>query len=78
MNMITQRLASSTYDACALTLIIPEMTIRISKAHQSEHSIKRPIDGLKKEVSPRIVARRRGKKLSEIVFKDEEMKEMPT
>jgi small subunit ribosomal protein S5 len=40
--------------------------------------VRATIDGLKKEVSPRIVARQRGKKLSEIVFKDEEMKEMPT
>ncbi len=40
--------------------------------------VRATIDGLKKEVSPRVVARRRGKKLSEIVFKDEEMKEMPT
>ena len=35
-------------------------------------------DGLKKEVSPRIIARRRGKKLSEIVVKDEELKELST
>ena len=33
-------------------------------------------DGLKKEVSPRIIARRRGKKLSAIVVKDEEQKEL--
>ena len=32
---------------------------------------------LKKEVSPRIIARRRGKKLSEVVVKDEELKELP-
>ena len=35
-----------------------------------------PDDGLRKEVSPRLIARRRGKKLSEIVVKDEEMKEI--
>ena len=39
--------------------------------------VRATIDGLKKEVSPRIIARRRGKKLSEIVVKDEELKELP-
>ena len=38
--------------------------------------VRATIDGLKKEVSPRIIARRRGKKLSEIVVKDEELKEL--
>ena len=38
--------------------------------------VRATIDGLKKEVSPRIVARRRGKKLSEILVKDEEVKEI--
>ena len=38
--------------------------------------VRATIDGLKKEVSPRIVARRRGKKLSAIVVKDEEQKEL--
>ena len=38
--------------------------------------VRATIDGLKKEVSPRIIARRRGKKLSEIVVKDEEQKEL--
>ena len=39
--------------------------------------VRATIDGLKKEVSPRIIARRRGKRLSEIVVKDEELKELP-
>ena len=39
--------------------------------------VRATIDGLKKEVSPRIIARRRGKKLSEVVVKDEELKELP-
>ena len=38
--------------------------------------VRATIDGLKKEVSPRIIARRRGKKLSAIVVKDEEQKEL--
>ena len=38
--------------------------------------VRATVDGLRKEVSPRLVARRRGKKLSEIVVKDEEMKEI--
>ena len=38
--------------------------------------VRATIDGLKKEVSPRIIDRRRGKKLSEIVVKDEELKEL--
>ena len=38
--------------------------------------VRATVDGLRKEVSPRLVARRRGKKLSEIVVKDEDMKEI--
>ena len=38
--------------------------------------VRATVDGLKKEVSPRLIARRRGKKLSEIVVKDEETKEI--
>ena len=38
--------------------------------------VRATVDGLRKEVSPRLVARRRGKKLSEIVVKDEEMNEI--
>ena len=40
--------------------------------------VRATIDGLKNEVSPRIIARRRGKKLSEIVVKDDELKELST
>ena len=38
--------------------------------------VRATVDGLRKEVSPRIIARRRGKKLSEIGAKSDEVKEL--
>ena len=56
---------------------IQEVVAKSIGSQNPYNMVRATIDGLKKEVSPRIIARRRGKKLSEIVIKDEELKELP-